>query len=48
MHLYRKSLEPWLLRKNSDMVAEACMNLWILQKRPSGLAVPYELARLRD
>jgi len=46
--LCRTGLEPRPCRKNSEGVAEAYVNLWILQKKPSGLVEPYELTRLRE
>ena len=42
-------MDPWPpTRENSGVLAEAGMNLWILQTRPSGLVEPYELTRLRE
>ena len=35
-------------RETSEAIAKAWVNLWILQKRPSGLVEPYELTRLRE
>ena len=49
MSRFRPALEPRPSPgETSEGVAKAWVNLWSLQKRPSGLVEPYELTRLRE
>ena len=44
----RTTLGIWATQTKHGVLAGFAMNLWVLQKRPTGLVEPYELTRLRE